>query len=262
MTYKVTKFGSTNFPTARATPDVGTFASLLAIVQLPGGGTHDEQGTDQSPTMIGPLRVECLLTAATAAAADTAYQLLRALRGVRDKLYRVRQDTDEEWVYARLDKINATRAPEDIATMNVEMIFMVQSRCWSGDAKTPGVLLASTPDTVICANAGDADVLNAVITITAGTEPLQDIDITDGRSQTNITFSGTIAATKALIIDCGAKTVENDASDAYAYWDLSSHADDEWVRINQDGATITFAYAGGTPTDDGTIAFSYYEGWQ
>jgi len=201
---------------------------------------------------------------ATAAAADTAYQAFRALRGTRDQLKRTRQDASVEWVYARLDQITAMRRPEDVATLDLDFLFTIQSRVWSGTARTPAETLdgGDGDDVLSCINAGDAIVKNAVLTVKAGTQSLHTLTFTI-TGETSITYSGTIAPGKSLIIDGGAKTVENDGTGDYDAWDYSANVIDDWFRIAAGATTsITLDYSGGTPADDGTFSASYYDAYE
>ena len=261
MSYKLSHFGTKALPTARATPDVGSGPSLFTMIDLPGGLIFDESGAQAAPRGTYKLRFEAMISEATASAADTAYQAFRALRGTHNQLKRTRQDAGVEWVYARLDQISATRRPEDVATLELEFLFTVESRVWSGTARTPAETLdgGDGDDVLVCPNLGDAIVKNAVLTVKAGTQPLHALTFTI-TGETSITYSGTIAAGKSLIIDVGAKTVENNGTGDYAPWDYSANVIDDWFRIAAGGSiSITLAYSGGTPSDDGTFSASYYD---
>lgn len=264
MSYKLTHFGDAALPTARATPGVGTGPSIFNTVDLPGGVTFDETGAQAAPRGTYKLRFSAMISEATASAADTAYQAFRALRGTRDQLKRTRQDASVEWVYARLDQITATRRPEDVATLDVEFLFTIQSQVWSGTARTPAETLdgGAGSDVLQCINAGDAIVRNAILTVKAGSEALHTLTFTVA-GETSITYSGTIAPGESLVIDVGAPTVENEGVGDYDPWDYSGNVIDDWFRIAAEATTdITLDYSGGTPTDDGTFSASYYDGYE
>ena len=277
--YTIERFGTTTLPIYRPRTDVGTSGSKLLVTDLPGGGVFDGLGDDDAPPARTTIPKRCTIVGATDDAADTEFQTLRALRGKRDRLYRRRADGDVEWCYARLEKIDSERVASNLTHLNIAMLFLMLSPIWYGaEHGVPWFLdagefldtglafdtddtftLSTSPKTCIVNNGGDKPVSNCILTITAGSAAITALTIAiAGISEFD--YTGTIAIGKALVVDCGALTVENDGADDYAHFalDASNHKIDDWLRLAAGNNSVVVTRTGGDV--DSTILFSFSDG--
>ena len=75
----------------------------------------------------------------------------------------------------------------------------------------------------------------------------------------SLTFSGTVAANKTLVIDTGTMQVKNDGVDAYDDLAFTPTADlATWFSLLPGSNALTITYTGAT---GGDIEFAYYEAW-
>lgn len=278
MSYNLNKFGQTDLPKVNAEPDVGTGPAKSDLVNIP-GGWFDPQGTAQADAQTHIIPLACALIGATKTALDDAYDTVRALKGVRDKLWRLRADGDIQWIWARMIEIQAVRDYRVPHRLPMTISFQRLSPLWNGLRSDDGWLLDAgdrldeglyldgtptvlntSPKNITVTNSGNATVKNAVITVTAVGTDITALTIAKS-GETQLVYSGTIAAGESLVIDCGAWSVENDGTDDYANFALgASHAIEEWLHLEPGNNTITVTKTGGGTTS--TIGFTYYDGWQ
>jgi hypothetical protein len=194
----------------------------------------------------------------------TAYYKLRGLYGQRDKLYRKPDGTTAtEWVYARLEAIQAQRDGDRQLAVPYTLNFQVYSPVWNGTSKVTSAALGTEPTTEIAVyNGGNADVRNPIVTITAATGVINNVTLS-ANSETSISWAGTLASAKSLVIDCGARTIRNDGTDAYSGVTFNAgHTVAYWVGLGATATTtltVTRTAAGSDVV--GKVKIAYNEGW-
>jgi hypothetical protein len=120
-------------------------------------------------------------------------------------------------------------------------------------------VLNSTPKAVIVTNGGNALATRVILSITAGSAPITALAIASGLH--SVTYTGTIAAGKTLVLDCGAWSILNDGVDAYALFARSSaHASPYWFALTPGANTVTVARVGGAT--DSTLTLDFSDAWE
>jgi hypothetical protein len=160
---------------------------------------------------------------------------------------------------ARLQEVRCRRVPDYPLAMEVEWDFVIVSPFWKAAANYSQVSLSSASVSFDVGNLGNYPVSDALITVTAKTTAITQIQIgVNGTSQ--MQWAGTIAINKSLVIDCGALSVKNDGADAYSGFTLTAnHKIRDWLRLGAGTTTLTVARTGGGATS--TIRLDYYDGW-
>ncbi len=262
MSYTITKFGSTTLPIYKPTTPVGTHGSRIVTFDLASGGVLDALGSEISPADGEKIRKRCSIVQSTAAAVDTEYKALRALRGTRAQLWRQWADGTQEWVWARLDAIGAERRAKHLFHLDLDLTFIVLSPCWysqtettldfpdlgadDDDLTTTGSESGGTV-TIYSGIANDGNINQPDVTfkVTPVDVAVTSITVTNSSSGHAWTYAGSIAATKTLVVDCGAQSVENDGSDDYANFTGPTDKD-EWMELIPGTNVFTVEITGAT----------------
>lgn len=112
-------------------------------------------------------------------------------------------------IRGRLDEVRLVpRATWETPAVDLEIELTCEDGTWKATSDTTETI-NGTPNALAL---GSAPVSDWVLTITATTNSITDITITLGTH--TLTWLGTIAASKALVIDAGACTVKNDGVNA------------------------------------------------
>jgi hypothetical protein len=286
--YKLSAFfvvGDTYFDLLNRMPsaDIGTGEYQTEPFALSTGGMFDALGTNPSYPKGYTLTKTFTIWFATQAEKITYFEDLRGLTGKQGRLYRTwDNDTDIEWVTARLKSVSGERELDHQRHIEVDLSFEIYSGFWHGDYT--GVWLLDSGelfDTGLDFDAGadvetltgpthgyditmtgNAPVNDPIITVTAIGGTVTGIRIrgtnADGKNIGDLDYSGSFTSGKQLVIDCGAYTVENDGSDDEANFGLEAlHAINDWFRLDPgvNGIVVTWSGAGNP-----TINFDYYQG--
>lgn len=264
MGYWITKFGTTTLSSCSPVQDVGMPAANAPGVETPGGAV-DALGTGRAGIGLPyDLTVRGETVQSDFATMKTAYYKLRGLYGKRDKLYRKPDGTTAtEWVNARLVGIQAQRDGDRQLAVPYTLRFQVYSPVWNGTSVVTSAALGTEPTTEIALyNGGNAAVRNPVITITASTNAITNVTLS-ANSETSLSWAGTLASAKSLVIDCGARTIRNDGADAYSGVTFNAgHTVSYWVSLGATGTTtltVTRTAAGSDVV--GKVKVEYSEGW-
>jgi hypothetical protein len=220
----------------------------------------DGLGTDPARLDVPALLpVTAQVEGADAAALKSAWDSVLALHGVRGTLYRTSDGGTEHTIAARCARILAKRTPHDRYMLRYDIDFELLANVWDGADGTVSGILDDVPESIVCANDGNARVDDAIITITAKTSAITALTVTiSGIS--SFTWTGTLAADKALVIDCGARTVRNDGADAYSGFTYeAAHVVPEWLRLQPGNNTVVVTRTGGGATS--TYSIAYTDGW-
>lgn len=235
----------------------------------------DPYGTGRAPRGMRKLQRQGRLMLASAADADAAIAAYAAASGTRDRIWRMNeQNNSEQWAWARCYVDIADRDPLKLYasrgwyTIDVSCNLEIQSPVWYGMphggpgvlwgsavwgdtprrfwgevASTPTTLtaLSGTPQTVGVLNNGTAPATNPIITVVAGSSAITSLHITGGG--TDITWTGTLAATKSLVIDAGGVRITNDGTEVYGLTINSGHTLGSWFSIAA-GGTTTYSITG------------------
>lgn len=283
--YRLISFCDVNLEHYNQVESIGSGATPTAYLPLIDGGALDAFGGQQK----APGAVERVksfrLRANTEAELSALYFGLMALRGKRGALARRMVNGDVHWQYARLVELVAQRNYEMTqfkVIQDVDLRFSTQEPTWRG---LPGywylntgfyfndgqmlndhpifTLLLSTQTFTItlgsASDAGRAPVRAITITISAGDTELTTLSIarTGGEA---LTWAGSLAAGKSLVIDTGILRVMNNEVEAYSELTFAPTADmAAWFTLQPGPNEITVIRTGGGV--DATITFEYYEAW-
>ncbi|RPI64528.1 MAG: hypothetical protein EHM48_00630 [Planctomycetaceae bacterium] len=257
MPYTIFRFGSTNLPAYKTTTDVGAGQINVRFVDLPDGGVFDPHGTDALRPTGTQIQKRCTLID-SAGDLESQYRALRALFGTRAILYRLWAISGAtEWCNARLMGFGASRTAKHINHLDVDLVFMMESRSWFPDVQNDDTYydlgvgtddlttcLAESSDTsnIILYYSGNVDQTAVIFTITAlgATTSVQINNLTSGYS---FTYTGTMATGKSCVIDTGARSVKYDGADDYAHFTPPSNHE-EWMRLVPGNNTFQITLTG------------------
>jgi len=265
MPYIISRFGAswaagTALPILGMQQPVGLGAVASTIVQLPGGNSWDSLGSAQTRPHSQVITIHGGYVAASAAALTTYIDAMRALVGVRSYLWATPDSgSTTRWRLARCLDVRATAKPGFPRWIGVDMDFELAAGGWNGAAHSESTALATGNDAIETTNAGNAIVTNAIITITAQTTAITELSFyVTGLLHWH--YTGSITATKSLIVDCGTRKVTNDGTGDFANFVLQSdHADNDWLPIQSGVNSIQVERTGGGATS--AVVLAYNDGW-
>ncbi len=269
MSYALTSFlvsgTSRNLPTGRARFYVGTDDSRLATIQLPGGGLYDALGASKAPPQQRAIVYDCVILGANWSAVQTTFDQWRAWRGSYGALTATMPDASTRWRYCRLTGVEATRQGGNKPVwVEATLTFQPEDEYWKATAATQpsGALTANTTTNITANNAGDRNANRVTITITAGNSAITSVRVQIVALMVDWMWTGTLAATKSLVVNAGACTVKNDGANAYSTFTLhaTNHKVREWLLLAPGNNMVAVTIAGGGVGS--TMALSYYAAYE
>lgn len=190
---------------------------------------------------------------------STVGTTLAALRGYEDTLKGyLRQDvtvrfadgTNTREVIGRLRRVDLKPVGIPISPRSDGTLqFLCADPLWRATSST-NEAITGTPNSIAL---GNAPVSDWVLTITATTNSITDITITLGPN--TLTYTGTIAAGQALVIDASDFTVENNGSD-----DIANYTGGFPLVDPLDSPSVSATKGSGSGTLGGSLVFKarYY----
>lgn len=257
MAYRITAFGGVTItPTGL---DVGR-GEIRGPYTATISGVYDSLGTNRAKQDLPrPLSVRAQVEATSAAALKTAWDAVLALHGTSGTLTRTSDSAVAHTISARCRRIQADRTPHDRFRIPYIIEFDLLADVWDGASGTVDGVLDDVPESITVANDGNVRVDDAVITITAAGSAITELTVAVA-GVSSFTWTGTLAVGKDLVIDCGARTVQNDGADAYSGFELDAgHVVAEWLRLSPGNNTVVITRTGGDATSAYEIAFT--DGW-
>ena len=262
MPYILYQFDSLDVPGTGAnyaSHEITPGEAQSGLVSLPSGLMYDSLGSEWARSSAPTVRATGRLVAATAADLKTALDNWLAKRGKRATLTRKSDGGTVHSTTARLLSVRAPREPGFRLFVPVELTFELLSLPWDGTSHADSTVLNTSPKTVTVTNNGNARVTDPVITITAGSTAITVVTVAVS-GVSSWTYTGTIASTKALVVDCGALSVKNDGANAYSGFALNAgHVVDDWIRLEPGNTSVVVTLTGGST--DSSIKFEFYDGW-
>jgi len=256
--FGATYAGATVLPDGLATQNVMPDAMTPSMIKLPGGGVFNPWGDDEALPQGTILVARGAYTAATRAALLTLVDALRAWNGKTSNLYISTTTTAYRWRKAKISCDDQPVTPHSIAGFwqPMTLTFELEDTIWHGDDATHTITMtdAATSDEVN--NAGNGLVRDIVLTYTVAGAGNTCTNLIIENEETGyickIQYAGTIALGKALVIDCGGKTVKNDGVDAFVDFSIikATHTKTEWLVLGPSmDSTIKVTRTGGNATD-------------
>jgi len=281
--YRLIRFGTLDLEHSNQVDDIGSGETPVSYLALSGGSALDNFGSAQKhPGVVDRVAVRTL-SAGNVNNLTMLYLNLLSMRGQRNRLYRRLASGESQWVYARLVAVSGQRDYQRTQfrrIQEVELHFSCQDAFWRGLAVMDWPLddgnlldddlyldasvhypLSSSPCTLtvpVANGAGHAPVRAVTIRITAPGSAISNITVARAGGE-SLTFSGSIAANKTLVIDAGTMQVQNDGVDAYDDLAFTPTADlATWFSLLPGDNQVTITYTGAI---GGDIEFAYYEAW-
>lgn len=261
MSYRIATFGAVALPDSMTSDELATARTPESIIPVL-GGAYEGWGTSQRLPRRQELTVNGVYHG-TAATLRTQVDALRAKLGVRDQLWRSRDDDAVlQWRYARLLKATMRGSVERWAASvaEVEAMFETAQGAWrSAAAATDNrTLAAGVAISQNVATGGNVPVSDAIITLTAGAgAAVTSFAVTCTTIGVSWTWTGTLAANKALVIDCGAMTVLNDGANGCAGFALNAgHSARGWLPLAVGDNYLTL-----TASAVAVFEISHYDQW-
>ena len=250
MAYSLVTFDSAALPLCVPEDPLGT-GSVTPGLTAAAGGMFDRYAARQvlPRARVIPFRGRY---DGSSTALRTQIDALRAKLGVWGLLVRKRDDDAVlQSVYARLLNVDGTWLLEDGASALLSMDWETAEPTWrhNGASAASGSVGGNTS----IVNDGTAPVIDPIITLTASGGTLVNPTLIISAIGVSLKWTGTIANTKALIINCGTMTVTNDYVNAYSGFSLESgHTARGWMPLTV--ATHTLAVAG---TGSGSVGVAF-----
>jgi len=277
---RLTHFGVYVFPLYNKRDKVSVGDTSGAMIPLVGGGFYDGYGTEDAPEAIRTVSTEYEIIETTATAVQTHRDDIRGRAGQLLRLWAQLPDSTVRFAWARLARVEMERRREYLFYQPIRLQFDIGASGWNGAAHgAPWFLDAGhylesgkylnqddvwTPsadgDTEVVVNAGNITVTNAVLTITAsGTATISNVRIRCGDCDWQ--WTGTVALSTSLVIDCGTRSVKNNTVDAYSGFALhANHKTADWLQLAPGNNTVTINYTGNANAS-ATVTFDFYDGW-
>lgn len=265
MAWIYRRFGGTNLPLLNGQQDLGAAASRSGLQALPGAGAYDAFGSGPAPRAPRVITLRGTLVGTSSADLVTQLDALRALRGLRDKLYLVSDaDAAERWTWARCLGVDTTRGVAQARWLDVSLQFELPYPVWYGTARLyNGIATANSVTTFSIANGGNTAVLNPVLSITAGASAITALTVETkkaGVTQADLAYSGAIAAGQTLVIDAGAQSIKNNGADAYAALSMTTdHVLNGWLRLDPGTTSLII---GITSSTNAPVSLVWNEAWE
>lgn len=179
-------------------------------------------------------------TAATMLRAQV--DVLRAMLGMEASLYRQREDDAAvQWLTARLLQLQQVRTVDDAGVVaEVAATFETLMAAWRAATATTtsGSVAAAGRVGLRIDNGGDVTVEDAVLTVTA-TATIALVQVVSAQAGIDWTWTGSLAAGAALVVNAGAKTVRANGVDAYSGFSLGSrHSAEGWLSLPKGGQAL------------------------
>lgn len=264
MAYTFERFGTITLPIYNREINMAPVSASLRIVGT-AAGAFDSDGTARSgQSFPHALTVEAVVSEDTTAEQRTAIDALRAAVGTRAYLYRVADsDAAVHRALCRLTAMTQDRHYEQRRAYQPIRLQFAQLTGWQGathgtwyfdegevfddglDFDTNDYLAALTasPASQVVANGGNYPLTDVVFTVTAGAAALSNVVLY--AAGMDLRWDGSIPAGQALVIDCGAASVQLAGIDAYSDFYIGpTHTIEDWFRLEPGNTTIGLSVIG------------------
>jgi len=267
VAYIIDKFGDTyasaeELPRYEGRQPQGAGPVRSSNVTLIDGRAYDWRGSGDAPPPMEEITVSGQWVGANAAATQTKMAALRALRGVKSKIWRTTSTGTSHWRNARCLSVDSDLRPGNSQIATVDLDFELDAEPWYGTSVYSSIALGTSPVLATITNPGNVVAREITVTVHPKTTAISAFhleNLTAGHVS-KIKYAGTIAATQALVIVCGDRTIENNNSDDYANLSLeSAHTITEWFRLAPGANSIRITATGGAVTS--TIGVLFYEAY-
>jgi hypothetical protein len=266
MLYRAYQFDGLTLPTnygGSGSWDIGPGEVVTDYVTLVGGRVWDAYRTDRKRPGLVKFGLQCGINAANAAAVKTAYDALAAKVGVKGTLVRIDAASATQSLTARMTGLTVVGQPQwGLHWQPIQVTFETENLPWYGTARNGGpVTITGGEGNQTITNSGSAPYFTPTLTLTAGNNSVTAFAFiaTSGVRHWHWAWAGTLAATKALVINCGSKQITNDGTANYGLTLDASHNQNEWAEVPN--GNLTFAVTVTHSGTDPTLSWTSYDGW-
>jgi len=275
MGYSFERFGTLVLPAYNREMSQAPAPAVQRIVAT-AAGAFDADGSGRAAQAFPhPLTIEAIVFEEASADLRSALDALRAAVGTRAYLYRRADDNNlVHRALCRLASMEINRSYEQRRAYQPVTLQFQQLAAWQGASHSAWTLdsgelfddgltldttsyawsIGSSPTIRSVSNDGNLPVTDVLFTITAGATGLSNPILSGGGM--DLRWTGTIAATKSLVIDCGALSVLNDGANAYSGLALgANHAIEDWCRLQPGSTDIELAITGTLTGATWAVAF-------
>lgn len=267
MAYWLTAFGGVNVPTNlgnQGSMDVATGTPDAPLIQLPGGRVFDPLGSGAAFVPSAQYIAHVMVVSDVKATIKGVVDAWQALRGTVGTLTRTPDDgSTAQTITARLIKADVVnRRPEGPKIVRMDLVFQAIKLPWASGGATYNLTKATasvTNFTTTVTNAGN--VTQRILQLSA--TPAAATTMTHFQISSPIApllqWSGSVAATKILLIDTAKRQVFNDGAVAYSGLTVPTNSED-WFAIAAGGNLLTYqaTYAGGTGVN---VSVGFADAW-
>lgn len=240
-------------------------------------GGFDSHGNDPAPAEIGNVQCQCVLTVTTLSDMTNKQDTLRALsRKPKGTLFFEMEDGTLRYCKARVNSIQTPQSETThsevwtkarIAWQVADPHFYTIGTetpnwgefVWGDEIEEPvdNVVSGTSTDFTITIG-GTVQTLPRIVIVCGTGETAENVTIqrlVDDEVVEEITFTDVLTDGDSVEIDCNAKSVTKNGSDAYADFSFDGHFD--WIRLQpgDNDIRVTMENVG----DDATVTFYYEE---
>ena len=262
--YSITRFGSVTLPVYNTEYGLNPLPADQSGIVAVGAGIYDSSGAERTAFKFPqPITYKCVAYQSTLGSLSTTIDALRALVGQRSFLYRTaNDDATVQQCAARLVDIQMPRVRENVYHFEMTLNFM-QLGPWQGNSHNDwrfdsgqifddGLVLDATDfhvsfsglsASLTLTNNGNLAVEDAIITVIAGSGTITRVSV----AGTGIDWlvDTTVSAGQSLVVDCGARSVQVNGSNAYRGFYLNSaHSVRNWLYLEPGSTTISITLVG------------------
>ena len=243
---KITQFSTVSLDFYEEVQDLGTGQASSSFSRMPGGGSVDDYGSQQ--TFAGEMSrgKNTLVIKRTQGNLTLELNRIKKLRGVRAKLRRIDDNGENQYQWGRLISADIKVSDDNSRLVlnkvqPIQLKFILDSDTWLGDFEgvfklndiyklnDDNVLNGGVETAIFGVSPATIDIdiaqdtleskINSrgpIFTITAPAgSSFSSVKIENKTNGGYVLYVGTVAAAESVIIDCGALRVLNDGDDDY-----------------------------------------------
>ncbi len=256
MPHRLTTFDGLTLPIYYKEGDsvVGTAEKKLDYIQLPGQRTWDALKGERARPFQMRYVMDCLLLGSSTSDLHTQEDALIAKDGVKGTLIRETYAGAQHSITARLDIPETQERIGGQLARPMRLVFDIDTPGWLGTNQNG----SSRPEDTWTAldltatNLGDYPYISPVLTLTAGAQVTAFTFLAGPDAAGRIwkwAWAGTLAADKALVINCGSRQITNDGAANYGLTLDATHNQNEWMIVPNGGLSfrVSATFSGTAP---------------
>jgi hypothetical protein len=215
MPYRIDEFDDLALPEFLERGDIQNMGAGVAasdFVQMPGGGFYDNYGDDDSPRELAAITKQTVVYDTGGDSVRVQIEALRAKLSKRGRLEALWHDGVVRWLWARLVRVEHPR-PFNARRLHlpVNLTFAPATGIWYAATETEDETLfaaTSMAETVVVSNAGNVNVVDAVIEYVAPTTAAITLTLENYETSQLMSIAVlSLGAGETVIVNVGNRTV-------------------------------------------------------